>query len=48
MNQKNVDNAGSANQERQIASIVLWIAATSGGKTVKEHIVLTRMGMSIL
>lgn len=34
----------STNQERQIANIVLWIAATRGGKIVKEHIVLTRMG----
>ena len=33
----------STNQERQIANIVLWIAATRGGKTVKDHIVLTSM-----
>ncbi|CAH0217337.1 SDR family NAD(P)-dependent oxidoreductase [Peribacillus simplex] len=33
----------STNKERQIANIVLWIAATRGGKTVKKHIVLTSM-----
>ena len=33
----------STNQERQITIIVLWIAATRGGKTVKDHIVLTSM-----
>jgi hypothetical protein len=39
-----VNNAGrSTNQEKQIVNIVLWIAATRAGKTVKEHIVLTWM-----
>ncbi|MCK1986182.1 MULTISPECIES: hypothetical protein [Peribacillus] len=37
MNQRNAVNAGrSTNQERQIANIVLWIAAARAGKTVKD------------